>query len=286
MCPKLFDIGPFTIYSYGLMMGIAFLVASFILTLEFKRKQIHTDLATEITILAIIFGIIGAKLFHLIETWDTFIKDPFGEAFSPSGLTWYGGFLLALIVVWINSRRRKIPFLVVADSVAPSLAIGYGIGRIGCHLAGDGDYGIPTNLPWGTNYSNGTYPPSYAFRGTEIAKAYPDGIVPNDTLCHPTPIYEFILALVVFLILWKLRKKDSPDGKLFTYFLIFHGIARFSIEFIRINPRIFLDLSEAQIISVVLIIAGILGVIYFNRNKDLPRFDPSVIDYKPKAKKW
>ncbi len=285
MCPKLFEIGPFAIYSYGLMMGLAFIVASYLLTLEFKRKKIHTDLATEVTLIAIVFGIVGAKLFHLIEIWDTFIKDPIGEAFSPAGLTWYGGFLLAFIAVWINSRRRKIPFLVIADSVAPSLAIGYGIGRTGCHLAGDGDYGIPTTLPWGTNYSNGTYPPSYAFRGTEIAKAYPDGIVPNDTLCHPTPIYEFILAVIILLVLWKLRKKDSPDGKLFTYFLIFHGIVRFSIEFIRINPKIFLDLSEAQIISVILILAGILGVIYFNRNRDLPKFDPSVVDYKSKSKK-
>lgn len=280
MCPKLFEIGPFTVYSYGLMLGIGFIIASYLLSLEFKRKKIHTDLATEITLLALIFGIIGAKMFHLIETWDSFIQDPISEAFSAGGLTWYGGLILAVVAIWINSRRRKLPFLVIADSAAPALAIGYGIGRMGCHLAGDGDYGIPTSLPWGTDYSAGTYPPSLALR-----YLYPDGNVPEGVLCHPTPIYEFILAVIILIFLWKIRKKDTTDGVLFMYFLVLHGFARFFVEFIRINPRLVLGLSEAQIISVILILIGMSGIIFFRKNFNLKRFDPSTVKYAPKTKK-
>lgn len=285
MCPELFKIGPLTVYSYGLMLGIAFIIGSYLLSLEFKRKGIHPDLASEVTLFSLIFGIIGAKLFHLFGEWDAFIQDPIGEAFSPGGLVWYGGFLVALVVVYINSKRRNLPFLVLGDSAAPALAIGYGIGRIGCHLAGDGDYGIPTDLPWGVDYSKGTYPPSYAFRGTEIAKNYPDGIVPDNTLLHPTPIYEFLQALIIFLILWNIRKKIDLNGKIFMFFLILHGSARFLVEFIRINPKVFLGLTEAQLISIILVTAGIIGLYYLSKNPGLVKFDPAQIKYKPKANK-
>jgi len=285
MCPELFKIGPLTVYSYGLMVGIAFIVGSYILTLEFKRKGIHPDLASEVTLLALIFGIIGSKLFHLFDEWDAFLQDPIGEAFSPGGLVWYGGFLVALIAVYINSRRRNLPFLVLGDAGAPALALGYGIGRIGCHLSGDGDYGIPTNLPWGTDYSNGTYPPSIAFRGTEIAKNYPNGIVPDNTPLHPTPVYEFLLGVIIFLILWNMRKKTNVNGKIFMWFLILHGSARFLVEFIRINPRILFGLSEAQLISIILIAGGIVGIFYLKKNPELVQFDPKQIKYEPKKKK-
>lgn len=284
MCPELFKIGPLTVYSYGLMLGIAFIVASYILSFEFKRKGIHPDLASEVTLLSLIFGIIGAKIFHLFDIWDQFLQDPIGEIFSPGGLVWYGGFLVALIAVYINSRRRNLPFLVLGDSVAPAVALGYGIGRVGCHLSGDGDYGIPTDLPWGTDYSKGTYPPSLAFRGTEIAKNYPDGIVPDTTPLHPTPIYEFLMGVIIFLILWKMRKGINVNGKLFMWFLILHGTARFLVEFIRINPKILFGLSEAQIISLVLIAGGLFGLYTLFKNPDLVKFDPKQIKYNPKKK--
>ncbi len=284
MCPELFKIGPLTVYGYGLMLAVAFIVASYILSLEFKRKGIHPDLASEVTLFALIFGIIGAKLFHLFDEWDTFLQDPVGEFFSPGGLVWYGGFLVALIAIYVNSRRRNLPFLVLGDAAAPSLALGYGIGRIGCHLAGDGDYGIPTDLPWGVDYSKGTYPPSYAFRGTEIAKNYPDGIVPDNTPLHPTPVYEFILGLIIFMILWNLRKKIGVNGKIFMLFLILHGSARFLVEFIRINPKILFGLSEAQLISIILILAGISGLYFLSKNPELVKFNPDQIKYNPKKK--
>lgn len=284
MYPELFKIGPLTVYSFGLMLGISFIVASYILTKEFERRKLGSNLATEITLLAIIFGIIGSKLFSIFENWEEFVNDPAGVAFNPGGLTFYGGLILSIIVIWIYAKRKQIPFLVIADLTAPSLALAYGIGRIGCHLAGDGDYGIPTDLPWGTDYSNGTVPPSVMFRGSEIAKRYPGGVVPDDTPLHPTPVYEFLIMLLIFFILWKLRKREWPDGKLFMVYLVLAGIERFSIEFIRLNPRILFGLSEAQLISAAMIIVGILGIIYYNRKKDFTKFVPQPIETNHKSK--
>ncbi len=267
MIPKLFQIGPIPVYSYGLMLGISFIVASFLISNEFKRKKMDENVAVNITFLALIGGIIGAKLLYIIEEWSYITSLSVNKLFSADGLfsaqglTFYGGFILATIMIYIYVRAKKIPFLRVCDTASPSLAIGYGIARIGCHLAGDGDYGLPVSefaswVPWGTNYANGTVPPSAAFRGTEIAQKF-GGIVPDNTLCHPTPIYEFILAVIIFSVLWYYRKKFKIDGKLFFLYLILSGISRLLVEFIRLNPRFIFGLSEAQIISIVLAAGGI-----------------------------
>lgn len=285
MYPELFNIGPFTVYSYGLMLGIAFITASYFLTKEVERKKLDPVLATNITLLAIIFGIVGAKLFHLFENWKDFLNNPVDMAFSPGGLTFYGGLIFAIIAIWIYMKRKNIPFPVIADVAAPSLALAYGIGRIGCHFAGDGDYGIPTTLPWGTNYENGTVPPSHMFRGSEIASAYPNGIVPDNTPLHPTPIYEFLVAVIIFSILWKLRKKEWSDGKLFMFYLVFSGTSRLLVEFIRLNPRLTLGLSEAQLISIGLILIGAGGIINFNKQKEIKKYIPPPIKTEPPKNK-
>ncbi len=144
--------------------------------------------------------------------------------------------------------------------------LGYGVARIGCHLSGDGDYGMPTNLPWAAVYSKGTYPPSVAFRDFPdvVAKYGVNGIVPDSLPVHPTPIYEFLLAFVLFVILWKLRLRNYLDGKLFALYLVFYGAARFAVEFIRINPRILFGLSEAQLISVIMIVMGAWWIRYLD----------------------
>jgi phosphatidylglycerol:prolipoprotein diacylglycerol transferase len=266
MIPKLFQIGPVSVYSYGLMLGISFIVASYLLSIEFKRKKMEENAAINITFISLIGGLIGAKLLYVIEEWPVISAMPFNKIFStdvlfsPQGLTWYGGFILATVLIYIYVRYKKIPFLRVCDAAAPALAIGYGIARIGCHLSGDGDYGIPVSMfaswvPWGTNYSKGIVPPSVAFRGTSIAEKF-GGVVPDNTLCHPTPVYEFILGLIIFFILWRYRKIFKLDGHLFFLYLILSGIARFMIEFIRINPRILFGLSEAQLISILFIMGG------------------------------
>lgn len=273
MIPKLFQIGPIPVYSYGLMLGISFIIASYLFSREFKRKKMDENAAINITFLALVGGILGSKLLYIIEEWQYISSMPSGKLFStdglfsPQGLTFYGGFILAVLLIYIYTRAKKIPFLRVADAAAPSLAIGYGIARIGCHLSGDGDYGVPVSefaswVPWGTNYAKGIVPPSAAFRGSDIAQKF-GGIVPDNTLCHPTPVYEFILCAVIFYILWRYRKIFKPDGKLFFLYLILTGFERFMIEFIRLNPRILLGLSEAQIIGLILII---IGAVFYYKN--------------------
>lgn len=261
MHPIIFSFGGITIYSFGLMMGISFLIGNFILTQEFKRKKLHPDLASNITLIALIAGVSGSKLLYLLENWSSFVKDPAGMIFSPGGLTFYGGFVLALASIYVYAKQKKIKFIHIADASGPALLLAYGIARIGCHLAGDGDYGFPTNLPWGTDYSNGTYPPSAAFRNfPEVTSLFPNGVVPDNTLCHPTPIYETIICSIFFLIMWKNRLKWKTEGQMFYTYLVLAGIERFAVEFFRLNPRLLLGLSEAQIIAIILMVIGAIGL--------------------------
>ncbi len=264
MYPELFTIGPFTVYSYGLMLGLAFIAGSFILSAEFKRVNLKDTYASEITLISIVLGVAGSKLFHLIENWSLFLDNP-GMIFSPGGLTYYGGFILVTTAIAFYTKRKKLNFLMVTDLLVPSLAIAYGIGRIGCHLAGDGDYGIPTTLPWGMSYANGIVKPSEMFAGSNYAAQYPNAIFPNTTPLHPTPLYEFFAAVIIFMILWQFRKKFSTPGKLFMLYLILSGIARLTVEFLRLNPELLFGLTQAQLISVVLIIVGSIGFYRFNR---------------------
>lgn len=246
MYPEIIKLGPISIYSYGLMLGLAFITASYLFTLELKRLNMNVNIASEVTMIALIFGIVGAKMFHIFEYWDEFIDRPM-MAFSPAGLTFYGGFVLATLAVFIYIKKKKVSFLKIADLNAPGLALAYGIARIGCHLSGDGDYGIASNLPWAYSYANGTVP------------------TPPGVTVHPTPIYELIAGILIFVFLWSRRKKYDVNGKLFAMYLVLIAVSRFLVETIRINPRLFLGLSEAQIISVVLFIIGVLALIFLKK---------------------
>jgi phosphatidylglycerol---prolipoprotein diacylglyceryl transferase len=268
MIPVLFTLGPFKVYSYGLMLGIGFLLGSYILSLELRRKNLDPAIASTITILAVVFGISGAKLLHLIENWQTFLRDPFGMAFSAGGLTWHGGFILGMTAIFLYVRSKRVSFLKIWDGLGVALILAYGVARLGCHFSGDGDYGFPTDLPWGTNYERGTYPPSRAFAiFPEVTGRYPGGVVPDNTPCHPTPVYEMILGLIGFLLLWKLRKRPWPDGKLFMVYLMLSSIFRFAVEFLRINPRLLFDLSQAQLFSIVLFMIGFFSLRYLDRRQ-------------------
>ena len=225
-----------------------------------KQSKGAFDMANAVTLLALTFGVAGSKILYVIEHLGEFIVRPFDTAFSPGGLTFYGGFLLATGAIYLTAKRSRVPFLAIADSASPGLILGYGIARIGCHLAGDGDYGFPTTLPWGTDYSHGTFPPSEAFKGfPEVTSRFPNGVVPDTTPCHPTPVYELLLCVLIFWLLWRFRRKTIRDGKLFTAYLMLAGLERFLIEFIRINPRMAFGLSEAQLIAAGLILLGALG---------------------------
>ena len=263
--PVLFTIGPLNVYSFGLMMGIGFIVANYVLVKEFIRKGLSANFANELTIIAVACGIAGSKLLSVIESWSDFLKDPVGMIFNPGGLTWYGGFILAAVVIWWDIKKKGYKFFSVADAFAPALILGYGVARIGCHLSGDGDYGMPTHLPWGVDYARGTYPPSLAFKDfPNVAAKFPGGIVPDNTLLHPTPLYEFIAGLLIFSFLWKIRRTIKPDGKLFMIYLMLAGLERLLVEFIRLNPRLLFGLSEAQLLSIILIVVGFVGFLYLS----------------------
>lgn len=243
MYPELLRIGNFAISSFGLMVALAFLAGYWIASLEFKRKKLDDKLLGNILLLSMLGGIGGAKLMYIFENvpLSDFISSPFTHIFSRGGLTFYGGFIGAVLLFWILTIKNKVSFFKVMDAMAPALAIGHSIGRIGCFLVGD-DYGIKSDVPW--------------------AVAFPKGLPPTTDPVHPTQIYEVILMGLIFFVLWKLRKRNTPDGWLFSILIILAGIERFLIEFIRsTTPSPIPDLSVAQLIAIGLIVIGILKII-------------------------
>ncbi|MFA5404456.1 MAG: prolipoprotein diacylglyceryl transferase family protein [Ignavibacteria bacterium] len=259
MYPKLFEIGPIPVYSYGLMLGIAFLIGSTLFSKELKRLRIEENVGIVITFIAIICGIVGSKIFYIIEEWNFGKGNSLGyyltadNLFSPAGLTFYGGVVLSIIVIYFYCRKKKVSIMLILDAMAPGAAIAYAIARIGCHLSGDGCYGANVN---------GTF---WEFLGYSYSK----GIVATKVgeLVHPTPLYELAFGVIVFVILWGLRKKVKYFGQLFYIYLILTGIPRLLVEFIRLNPKVIFGLTQAQLISIAMILFGVIMLI-INRNKE------------------
>lgn len=274
MIPILFEIGPIKIYSFGLMMGIAFIVANLLMVKEFQRKGMPQEKAGTITLLALVAGVVGSKLFSVFENWDQFMKDPTGELFSAAGLTFYGGLILATLAIFLYVRRQKLGFLRVADAAAPSLILAYGIGRIGCQLAGDGDYGIPSDVPWAMTYPQGTVPTNGYTEGgtlTHLGELYhhifPDRPIPEQIPVHPTPVYETLAAFAIFAFLWMIRKRPMATGLLFAIYLVLAGLERLLVEFLRLNPE-YGSFSQAQWISLGMIALG--GWMFFKLKNRAP----------------
>ena len=236
MYPTLFEIGSLQIHSFGAMVALGFIAALFLIKRDLERKDLDPELGSTIITVAMVGGLVGAKLYYVffetpstLSIWDAI--------FSGSGLTWYGGFAVAGIAAAVVIRRSGAPLLPVADSLGIGLAAGYGVGRIGCQLAGDGDYGVPTDLPWGM--------------------AYPDGVVPTLEIVHPTPVYESLISLLICGLLWITREKMGVDGLTFSLYLIAAGLARFLVEFVRINQKVLWGLSDAQLLSTVMTLGGV-----------------------------
>ena len=185
-------------------------------------------------------GLVGARLNFLLDNWDDVSDDLLGNLFSGSGLVWYGGAIGGAIGVLLWARWRGMLNLTLLDVCAPALALGYAIGRIGCQLAGDGDYGQPWDGPW--------------------AMAYPDGTVPTTEEVHPTPIYEALAMGAVAYLLWRLRAAFRP-GVLFALYLVLAGAERFLVEFVRRNEDVALGLTQAQLLSVAMILAGVAWLV-------------------------
>ena len=262
MIPVLFEIGPITIYSFGLMVGIAFILANYLLVKEFRRKGLPPDKAGTITLIALVGGIAGSKLFSVLENWDSFVLDPAGELFSAAGLTFYGGLIVATLGIFLYVRKQKLGFMRVADAASPSLILAYGIGRIGCQLAGDGDYGIPSKVAWAMSYPNGTVPTNaynanneLTYLGQLYQQMFPGSTIPEQIPVHPTPVYETLACLAIFAFLWIIRKRPMAAGMMFGLYLILAGLERFLVEFIRLNPE-YGTFSQAQWISIGMIVLG------------------------------
>ena len=238
------------------MVAAGLLAAAYLLQADFDRrrpllqkrgvfkkdeKQTPHDEGFLIIGIAGLAGLVGARLYHVLESPRELIADP-SVLISRFGFAWFGGFLGGFLALLFLARHFQIPALEFMDICSPAASVGYAIGRIGCLLSGDGDYGIPTTLPWGMSF--------------------PNGVVPTTDRVHPTPIYEFIAWMVIAAVLWQLGKKAlsgrRPSGEVFSAYLILTGLARFLVEFIRINPRSFLGMSNAQTASLVSIVIGLI----------------------------
>ena len=224
------------------------------------------DRVGEITILALVFGLLGAKLFDIFENWGDFLKHPSDYIFSAKGLTFYGGLICAALAIWWYAKKHKIGFWHLNDTMAPTMMLAYSLGRIGCQVSGDGDWGIENTstkpfswLPdWMWSY---TYPHNVNEVGVKIADCtdtkfcneLPVGV-------YPTPFYEIVLCFILFLVIWSVRKKFKIPGTLFSLYLILNGLERFFVEKIRVNTR--LDIfglhpTQAEIISSLLFLTGV-----------------------------
>jgi phosphatidylglycerol:prolipoprotein diacylglycerol transferase len=259
------------IKTFGVCFALGFLACGAVVHRRLRELGRSPDWAYEIVGAALFGGVVGARVYYLAENYSQVKHDLLGSIFSGSGLVWYGGAIGGAIAVVAWMAWRHVLELKILDMCGTALALGYAIGRIGCQVSGDGDYGMPTSLPWGAVYSNGTYPPSVAFREfPEIVARYGvDGVVPDSIPVHPTPVYEFIIGLVLFFVLWKMRTASSGrDGTLFMWYLVLAGTARFLVEFIRLNPRLLFGLSEAQLISALMIAIGLIGLRGLARSKE------------------
>jgi len=245
MYPIVFSYKILTIGGYGIVLGLAFYIGFMLGEREFKLRGKDPELAYKLLITAIPSAIIGAKIFHIFENFSIFLKDPSGMIFSGAGLSVQGGYIVALIVCIIVIQRNRENVLEIFDLSSPTLAFGYGIGRIACHVSGDGCYGITTS----------------SFLGTP----YPNGIVPTSAMVLPTPLFESFFSLLGVVLLVQLRKRELATGKIFFIYLMLNGIPRFLIEFIRLNPKEYLSMSQAQLVAILFIITGIIGYILVDR---------------------
>lgn len=233
-------IGSFKFATYGIMLATGLFAGYYLLRADLRRRQL--DIGPLVVLLSIgLSGLLASKLYLAIENPARLFSDP-GFLLSRSGYTFYGAVVSGVVVVFLLAGFYRISSLRIFDAVSVGAALGYGIGRIGCLLAGDGDYGTPTSLPWGMSF--------------------PHGLVPTLVRVHPTPLYEFLAAALIAAYLWRLGARSMSDpraaGDVFAHYLVLTGAARFLVEFIRLNPPVLWGLSNAQCIAVLSIFAGII----------------------------
>ncbi len=260
--PFIIKVGPLEITGYGIMMMVGFLVGGWLITLELRRRGLYEEYAADITVAAVVGGIVGAKLWYWVLSG--------GSLFSRGGLVWYGGFVGGFVAVMLNGWRLKVPLRWTFHLCSPALAAAYALGRIGCFIVND-DYGHPTDLPWGVKFPQGLPPTTAEQMSRQFGIAVPPGTDPATVLAvHPTQLYEAILMLGVFVLLWQLRLKQRPIGWIFGIYLLCAGVERFLIEILRAkDDRFFGPLTVAQVVSIGLVTAGGMLLASLKREDDL-----------------
>jgi phosphatidylglycerol:prolipoprotein diacylglycerol transferase len=234
------SIGPLDLQTFGICFATAFIAAAAVLARHFPEIGRPPDWAYEMIFAGLVGGLVGSRLDFLIQNWADVSDDLLGNVFSGAGLVWFGGFLGGAAGVALWAWRRGFLGLQLLDVAAAPLALGYAVGRVGCQLSGDGDYGVESDLPW--------------------AMAYPDGTVETTQEVHPTPIYESLAMGLVALVLWRLRGRLAP-GMVFALYLVLAGVERLLVEFIRRNDDLALGLTLAQLVSVGMLAAGVIWLL-------------------------
>jgi phosphatidylglycerol:prolipoprotein diacylglycerol transferase len=240
-------IGPLDLKTFGICFACGFLVSGLILGRRFRELGRPVDWSYEMVFAALIGGLVGSRIDYILQNWDKVSGDLLGNIFSGSGLVWFGGMVGGALGVCLWARWRGFLGWPLFDAAAVPLAVGYAIGRVGCQLSGDGDYGTHSDLPW--------------------AMSYPDGTVPTTDTVHPTPVYETLAMGIAGVVLWRLRDRFAP-GVLFGLYLIFAGIERFLVEFIRRNEEIVAGLTQPQLISLAMLALGVAIVVV---RRDVPQ---------------
>jgi phosphatidylglycerol:prolipoprotein diacylglycerol transferase len=231
------DIAGLSLKTFGLMFALAFLAAGAVVGRRLQERGKPVDWSYELLFAALAGGLIGSRLYFIIQNYDSVKNDLLGNLFSGSGLVWYGGVIGGALAVIAWAAWRRMLNLELLDICAPGLAIGYAIGRIGCQVSGDGDYGISSSVPWAMGYPHGTVP------------------TPPGVHVHPTPIYETLAMGLVAWWLWRNRDQLAP-GLLFAAYLVLSGVERLLVEFIRRNHEVFAGLTTPQLESIAIAVVG------------------------------
>ena len=250
MLPEI-DVLGLDVQTFGLFFALNFVSWGAIVAVRLRELGRPADWAWEMVFVALIGGYLGARLYFLIQ--NGFEGGLLASLVSGSGLIWYGGLAGGALAMVVWARRRGFLGAHLLDLAAVGLPIGYAIGRIGCQVSGDGDYGGPSDLPW--------------------AMAFPDGVVPTDDVVHPSPLYETLVMGTVGVVIWHLRDRVRPGG-LFALYLVFAGLERFFVEFVRRNEEAALGLTAAQLTAAGLFVAGVVLVVLFSRRGGLLRPAP------------
>jgi phosphatidylglycerol---prolipoprotein diacylglyceryl transferase len=253
MNPVLLEIGPLTIRWYGVMIATACLLGIWLTGKEADRKGLDKKIIQDFSLYAVIGAIIGARFYYVaFGDWSLFLKKPLSLfAIWQGGLAIHGGILGGLLVGLFYTRKHKISFLKLADTLTPSIILGQAIGRIGCFFNGDA-HGYPTDLPWGIVFSPET-PAGQMFPGQSL---------------HPTQLYEMILNLIIFGVLWKVRKKIKIEGYLFLHYVMLYSIIRIFVEHFRPDKLTYLSqISAAQSIGILGIVLSISFMLYLKGKK-------------------